>query len=176
MKQEAGKRVVSKEKYFQVQGKRLCILLLSVCLLSIAGGFCIATLLMGSRLLQGIMHSLSDPEGTGHPSFSLLWSEDGETPLIIIMFYTIVSASLGLLTYYFTRSAIHGIVRAKSIDPGVPLTRANTGDLPASDSLVRASEEPLQAQQNILLRAATETLESQEEELLRASVGGRNEQ
>ena len=37
------------------------------------------------------------------------------------------------------------------------LTRANTADLPAPDSLVRASAEPMQEQQAVLLRAATET-------------------
>ena len=52
----------------------------------------------------------------------------------------------------------------------VPLTRANTAGLPAPDSLVRASQEPLQAQQKILLRPALETTERQEEELLRAST------
>ena len=32
--------------------------------------------------------------------------------------------------------------KSKSVDLGVPLTRANTADLPAPDSLVRASQEP----------------------------------
>ena len=58
------------------------------------------------------------------------------------------------------------------IDPGVPLTRANTADLPAPDSLVRASAEPVQEQQAVLLRAATETAERHEEQLVRALAGG----
>lgn len=45
---------------------------------------------------------------------------------------------------------------AKRIEPVVPLTRANTSSLPAVDSLVRASQEPLQAHQTVLLRAAME--------------------
>ena len=61
--------------------------------------------------------------------------------------------------------------QAEKINPGVPLTRANTADLPAPDSLVRASSEPLQAQESVLLRAATEKGETPPEQLVRASVG-----
>ena len=53
----------------------------------------------------------------------------------------------------------------------VPLTRANAADLPAPDSLVRASEEPMQAQEAVLLRAAAEGMETPPEQLVRAAVG-----
>ena len=59
---------------------------------------------------------------------------------------------------------------------GVPLTRANIGHLPAPDSLVRASAEPVQEQQSVLLRAATEGMERHEEQLVRASTGGTEQQ
>ncbi len=49
----------------------------------------------------------------------------------------------------------------------VPVTRANTGDLPAIESLVRASQEPTQEQQSILLRAAADTNQTPAEQLLR---------
>ena len=49
-------------------------------------------------------------------------------------------------------------------------TRAISSDLPASDSLVRASQEPLQAQQCVLLRAAAKTFDMQEAQLLRATA------
>jgi hypothetical protein len=52
----------------------------------------------------------------------------------------------------------------------VPLTRANTADLPAPDSLVRASSEPLQAQEAVLLRATAEGMETPLEQLVRASM------
>jgi hypothetical protein len=71
-----------------------------------------------------------------------------------------------------SRQAIMGLRAAKQIDPGVPLTRANTADLPAPDTLVRASEEPRQDEQSVLLRAATATAERHEEQLVRASAGG----
>jgi hypothetical protein len=59
--------------------------------------------------------------------------------------------------------------RALEIDPGVPLTRANTADILAPDSLVRASAEPVQQQQAVLLRAATEGVERHKEQLVRAA-------
>jgi hypothetical protein len=61
--------------------------------------------------------------------------------------------------------------KARRIKTGIPLTRANTADLPAPDSLVRASQEPVQAQEAVLLRAAAETQEKHEAQLVRA-VGG----
>lgn len=59
---------------------------------------------------------------------------------------------------------------AQSIDV-LLLTRANTAALPAPDSLVRASSEPVQAQEAVLLRAAAQGQETPAEELVRASVG-----
>ena len=57
------------------------------------------------------------------------------------------------------------------MEVGVPLTRANTADLPAPDSLVRASSEPMQAQEDVLLRAAATGNDTPPEEMLRASKG-----
>jgi hypothetical protein len=63
------------------------------------------------------------------------------------------------------------VKEGKEIDIGVPFTRANTADLPPADSLVRASDEPLQEQNSVLLRAATHGPETRPEELVRATVG-----
>ncbi len=57
----------------------------------------------------------------------------------------------------------------------VPMTRANIGDLPASHTLVRASQEPPQSQQAELLRATEYSAETPAEELLRASHTNRQE-
>jgi len=46
-------------------------------------------------------------------------------------------------------------------------TAVSTADLPASDMLVRASQEPEQAEHSILLRAATDTNQTPAEQLLR---------
>ena len=61
--------------------------------------------------------------------------------------------------------------RVDQMNNVVPLTRANTADLPAPESLVRASAEPVQEPQAVLLRAATTTQEKHEEQLVRAAGG-----
>ena len=82
-----------------------------------------------------------------------------------------VAIALGGACYVLMRGAYTLHESAENMDIGIPFTRANTTDMPASESLVRASQEPLQAQEMILLRAAMETTEGQEEQLLRASGG-----
>ena len=54
----------------------------------------------------------------------------------------------------------------RAIDPGIPITPANIGNLPTDESLVRASQEPEQLQQSVLLRA-TQSNNTPSEELLR---------
>ena len=82
--------------------------------------------------------------------------------------------SIGLLSllcglaYHTGRKGIENLCAVYDMKP---LTRANTADLPAPDTLVRASSEPMQAQQAVLLRAAAEGQETPQEEMLRASVG-----
>ncbi|MCW3100601.1 MAG: hypothetical protein JWL77_6219 [Chthonomonadaceae bacterium] len=67
------------------------------------------------------------------------------------------------------------VKEGKEIDAGVPLTRANTAHLPASDSLVRASSEPVQEQATVLLRAAVEGNETPSEQLLWATQESRKD-
>ncbi len=69
-------------------------------------------------------------------------------------------------------NGMRAIKIARQIDAGVFLTHVNTADLPAPDSLVRASSQPTQAQETVLLRASKETQEKHEEQLLRATAGG----
>jgi len=56
---------------------------------------------------------------------------------------------------------------AETIDPGIPLTRKVADTLPAEESLVRASSEPIQEQQAVLLRAAVDDQETPSEQLVR---------
>lgn len=58
---------------------------------------------------------------------------------------------------------------AREIEPVAPITRHNTGDLPAVETLVRPSELPPSHQQTELLRAARHGQETPAEELLRAT-------
>ena len=61
------------------------------------------------------------------------------------------------------------IVReGKEMATGVPLTRANTGQLPAADTLVRPSQAPRKSQQAELLRAAGQGPATPPQQLLRA--------
>ena len=62
-------------------------------------------------------------------------------------------------------------VIVKTRDQYFPPTDTNNADLPARQTLVRASSEPMQVQQAVLLRAATEGQETPAEQLVRASVG-----
>lgn len=73
------------------------------------------------------------------------------------------------LTYFLWQSSRHAFRRAASVPAVVPLTHANTADLPAPDSLVRASSKSVQEQQAVLLRAA-KGMETPPEQLVRASV------
>jgi hypothetical protein len=73
---------------------------------------------------------------------------------------------LGGSVFMYFRGRFH-LKNIRAIERVIPLTRANTANLPAPDSLVRASAEPMQEQQAVLLRAATETQERHEEQLVR---------
>ena len=59
--------------------------------------------------------------------------------------------------------------RAAQMEQVVPLSHVNIADLPDEDRLVRASEEPVSEQRNVLLRAAVSSEETSTEQLLRAS-------
>ena len=92
------------------------------------------------------------------------WRVDSDGKLILAGVIILSGIACACATTMFRKAAIN-----TKLD--LPLTRANTGNLPAPNSLVRASQEPLQSQETILLRAAIETQEVHEEELLRASGG-----
>jgi len=77
------------------------------------------------------------------------------------------SMGFGLLACALGKWSFDSFRRAKTIDPGVPLTQKVVETLPAEESLVRASEEPTQTQQAILLRAATPDDSTPSEQLVR---------
>lgn len=78
-----------------------------------------------------------------------------------------LSGFLGAGAYLLPKAAKTTIFHAEHVAPGVPLTRVNIADLPALESLVRPSSEPLQAQEAVLLRAATKGEETHLEQLVR---------
>ena len=133
-------KIVSKRRYVANVGKKTA-------LSAVVFGFLIVGILTG----LGTLGSLS----------SLLVEYDKSTIFLIVAF-----ASATLACHVF---AWHTLSKANSFQTGIPLTRANTADLPAPDMLVRASSEPLQAQKDVLLRAAAEGQEKHEVQLVRAA-------
>ena len=145
--QKSKKRIVSKGEYLTRISKKTAIGLGGI---SLVGGGCFVFLLAVCCLCIGV----------------LLWSESVLVGLLWLTGFVLVLA-LAFGTFHVSSKYME---RARQIDPGVPLTRHNTADLPSTDSLVRASSEPLQAQEAVLLRAAAQGQPVHEEQLLRATV------
>ncbi len=97
-------------------------------------------------------------------------------PIALAVVGCLLSMSTPFRPYYFIDSSlIHGgfvytALKPKWRDPDEPLFLVEGDDLnDDASSLLRASEEPLQAQRAVLLRAAVETQEWHSEQLLRAA-------
>ena len=150
---QTGKRIVSKGEYVKAQGKRVSLTLSAICLYLAAAacGMC------ATGLLLGILGSLVSLDAD-------LWGAVLYRGMGVLFF--------GGATYFLGKMALAALEQTDDMDSVIPLTRANTADLPAPDSLVRASAEPTQEQENVLLRAATQAQKRHEEQLVRASTGG----
>jgi hypothetical protein len=145
---QTGKRIVSKGAYVKAQSKRIGMFLLSSTPILIT----FSILYAGFRFVHYQQHI--------HLGWFAL--------LIVIALY----AAGGLIIFAMMSEGVkQGAIlfeEARRFDPGIPSHRANTADLPAPDSLVRASAEPAQEPQ-VLLRAATQEPETPPEELVRPS-------
>jgi excisionase family DNA binding protein len=75
----------------------------------------------------------------------------------------------GGLFVLMAQSGFRQMKKAERLEPLVPLTRQTADQLPAEQSLVRASSEPSE-QQAVLLRAAAGSPETAPEQLLRATM------
>ncbi len=155
----SGKRLVSKGEYVRAQAGRFGLgmsgsgAIILGCLCGLAAFIMIFLVIIG--FIYAVLHdfwAFVHHEGTSMVSF-LTWS------------FALIAAAWGLL-----RWGVERVKKASTINV-VPITRANTADLPANDSLVRASSQPAQAQEGVLLRASGETQDKCEEQLLRASAG-----
>ena len=130
-------RIVTKGQYVQAQGKRIGF--------GSAGcGLWFLTLLCGVVALFSPM-----------PVFLGGWIGAG---------YGLGFGMLSLALLKWSRASFR---HAAEIEAGVPLTRQVAATLAAEESLVRASEVPLQEQQGVLLRAAGEEPVTSAEELVR---------
>jgi hypothetical protein len=101
----------------------------------------------------------------------VLWLWNYRIAHHIFSFRTVLGSLivLGMATALYYAGRVH-LKLARAIEPVTPLTRANIGDLPAPQTLVRASQEPMQEHQAELLRAAQYGKETHAEELLRATT------
>ena len=142
------KRIVSKREYIKTTGKRLMLITLSLAL---------------------FLFALRDRNGDF--AFSYLLSAYPQNSFLkIIASSAIIIFFCNLLIFVGAGWAgIRTFKKARQIDPGVPRTRANIAHLPAAESLVRASEQPVLSQQSVLLRPAADTQDKHEEQLLRPS-------
>lgn len=85
-----------------------------------------------------------------------------------IIFCLALLVFVGCVSLFFVRSGIHQMDKAGQLERLAPLTRQTAEQLPAEQSLVRASSEPSEVQQAVLLRAAGADTPTPPEELLRA--------
>lgn len=120
---------------------------------------------------QPIYHEETHIDARTQKPFVSTWTEKSQFPLpdnyvqmnVRIYETLVLGLVLGCVASRFS------LKRARKINVGIPLSNANTAHLPAADTLVRASAEPMQAQQNVLLRVALEGQKRHEEQLVRAS-------
>ena len=154
---KAGRRIVSKGEYVKVQAGRAGQALsgsLAVFLGAICGFIALVFVGFFAAAFCGFVRT---------PYLEIL------LPALVML---AVAVGFGVGMVHLLRPGFASI-RNASENNVIPLTRANTADLPANDSLVRASQEPGQAQKGVLLRAASgEAQTEQEGQLLRASAGG----
>jgi hypothetical protein len=134
------KHIVTKSQYVQAQGKRIGITSMGCGLLTLALLCTLITVLCIYLSLFAGLSGLEIPVGLFFGGLAFL------------------SGKLGFESFR----------RADATDPGVPLTRSVAETLPVEESLVRASEEPIQEQQALLLRAASDQ-QTPPEQLVRPS-------
>lgn len=79
------------------------------------------------------------------------------------------TALIGVSSLLLTSLGAYTIKHLQEVDIGIPLTRANTADLPADESLVRASQEPTDKQADVLVRPITDVQSTPPEQLLRSA-------
>jgi hypothetical protein len=163
--QQTGKRIVSRGAYAVSVGKK------------VSG--------LSSGVLFVLLGTFAALAGISLALFSCLYPFVGNSPdwgssdtgLSVMVLGVFEMVGLGVLGIFGVGSAVLIITGkkllkgAKQLEPVVPLTRANIADLPAPESLVRASAQPVQEPQAVLLRAATETQATPPEQLVRASAG-----
>ena len=156
--QKPEKRVVTEREYVRAERKRVFRALYGIFVCLVAISFVVLVFAYIGKImdvdLKVATGRVDGWEGVSFLCFAVL---------------CIVFGCLACMSGLYAARTLKEVAKT---NPALLLTRANTADLPAFESLVRASQAPIQAQKSILLRAATETSEKYEEQLLRASSEG----
>ena len=152
MEAQISRRIVSKREYAAVQAKR--------------GGLTAAALILGIIYVVYVYAAVKYCIWLGL-SLALGGTVTGIVPGY---FVALVLMPLAFSCIRWMQRSIRAI---EFIQRVIPVTRANSRNLPLPDSLVRASTEPVQEQGSILLRAAASRDEKHMDQLLQASMGQR---
>ena len=145
-----GKRVVSKGEYALIRRQEAVKLTLALCLSGLAFANFYVACQTGLKITDPWRSYMHD---------SLVHTAEG---------YGIIGLLFGCGAFACINALRGSLHEASSIKVNTLLTRPNTADLPAIDSLVRASSVPTQAHATVLLRPAVEVQETRPEELMRA--------
>ena len=152
-KKKPQKRIVSKERYVQVMGKKVGFYSIAVCSLGIGS---ISLLYMFSVWCNAVNAYVRNDVHTYHVANDTLgnfW------PFLFGWF---------VLWMWISRKLFRD---GKAIEPVQPITERNTHLLPLQDTLVRSSDLPPSEQQAELLRAVQTGQETPPEQLLRSVAG-----
>ena len=153
--QNPGSRIVSRREYVCKQMERALTASMGGCF-GLLATFC--AILALSLIIGAIL--------------VILCSSAGIVGSIVILFLSLVGAMFpGIIAVVmFCYSSIL-FKEARMLDPGIPFTQVNTANLPAEETLVRASVEPIQQQQAVLLRGAIHSDTTPAEQLVRPAAG-----
>lgn len=147
------KRVVSKLEYVGHLGKKGSLYSAGVVL------YCIGAvgLVVDFLLALGTLFAL------------LKFGKESGAAILLIGAGGTLEVIVGGLCYSLMLFGGRGIATSDNLEPVIPLTRQNAAQMPAEDSLVRASAEPT-TPSDTLLRAANVSVGAPQEELLRATA------
>ena len=148
---QTGSRIVSKSEYVKAHTERAALRLFG-------------TLLIFVMIFCGLVTT------TAAVIFvvTAIFAMSGHADIGVSLVSCCVTLFCAALTNGCWRTMEAAAIQADNIHPGIPLTRASAADLLPPDTLVRASSEPVQAQEAVLLRAAEEGLPTPPEQLVRA--------
>ncbi len=150
MKSQENPRIVSKTRYLGYLS-RLAMLHGSGTILLLLGSMG-AVICVGILIVSIVGWALC---GFAHPG--------------ILMLGLGFSLFAGFPSMLAIRLGIGQCEKANRMEPVIPLTRQSAEQLPAEESLVRASSEPADVQPEVLLRAAGSDMQTPPQELLRAN-------